>query len=405
MNRPFEKEILQTLLQKYQKRVDEGKAETNRRIFLKPSSVCRGYGGRTIDIQDKENFDYAVERCAENHFLFYRRKSGSSLIDEIWLNVNEVSRIEQYLQENYGIVPKESLLKQFQDEVQRSMNGPLTRSYGTELLKQSAHQIRKEEASLSLDVMKMLAFLEKNQEDLYIREASMLVYGTSKYFEEPQRMSAVCRAVRQVDSDDELEEEREDLVLEKYHVFNVEQEIRLKGKITLHFRNADIPVDQLADGIAVSSSDLRFLVSAEVTATRFLTIENKTSFERYHDPDTACMYLGGYASRHQIAFIRKVYHDNPSLDYAHFGDIDIGGLKIHQNLCRMTEVPFHLFHMGTEELNDPACQSCLQKLTENDLANAVSIEKDPAYEEIISVMKKKGKLEQEIISLRLMKQS
>lgn len=405
MNRPFEKEILQALLQKYQKRVDEGKAETNRRIFLKPSSICRGYGGRTVDIQDKENFDYAVERCAANQFLFYRRKNGSSLIDEIWLNINEVGHLEQYLQEQYGVVPKSSLFRQFQDEIRRYMRGHLSESYGNELLKQSVHQIQKEEASLSIDVMKMLAFLETNQKDLYIREVSMLVYGTSKYFEEPQRMSAVCRAVRQADHCDELYEEREDRVLETYHVYNVEQEIRLKGKIILHFPNADLPVEQLSDGISFSSADLSSLQSVEVSASRFLTIENKTSFERYQDPDTACMYLGGYANRHQIDFIKRVYKDNPSLDYAHFGDIDVGGLKIHQNLCKMTGVSFHLFHMGIEELNDPAYASCLQKLTENDLANAQSIEEGPAYRDIISVMKKKGKLEQEIVSLNLMKQA
>ena len=71
----------------------------------------------------------------------------------------------------------------------------------------------------------------------------------------------------------------------------------------------------------------------------------------------------------------------------------------------MTGVPFHLFHMGTEELNDPAYDSCLQKLTENDLVNVQSIEEDPEYRDVISVMKKKGKLEQEIVSLHLMKQA
>ncbi len=67
-----------------------------------------------------------------------------------------------------------------------------------------------------------------------------------------------------------------------------------------------------------------------------MTIENKTSFQRLRDGDSAMMYLGGFANRHQIEFLKKVISDNPNVRYYHFGDIDIGGFLIRKHLCRET---------------------------------------------------------------------
>ena len=36
-----------------------------------------------------------------------------------------------------------------------------------------------------------------------------------------------------------------------------------------------------------------------------MTIENKTSFQRMVDEKCSYLYLGGYANRHQITFLKK----------------------------------------------------------------------------------------------------
>lgn len=38
-----------------------------------------------------------------------------------------------------------------------------------------------------------------------------------------------------------------------------------------------------------------------------MTIENKTSFQRLKDENFAMMYLGGFANRHQIEFLKKLF--------------------------------------------------------------------------------------------------
>ena len=101
----------------------------------------------------------------------------------------------------------------------------------------------------------------------------------------------------------------------------------------------------------------------------------------------------------QRDFLKKVYFDNPSAVYRHFGDIDAGGLYIHEHLCRVTGIPFRLYRMSREQLEDPYFQSCLHPLTEQDRVRLQSLEKQEAYRELAGYMLKRGvKLEQEIVS-------
>lgn len=51
------------------------------------------------------------------------------------------------------------------------------------------------------DVLKAVAFIENNQEELYMREMSMKVYGDSKYFENIT-LQSVCSILREYSNRD-----------------------------------------------------------------------------------------------------------------------------------------------------------------------------------------------------------
>ena len=68
-----------------------------------------------------------------------------------------------------------------------------------------------------------LALLQENERDLYVREASVLVYGDSKHFEE-ERYEAVCGIIREALGKPAAEAEAYDEILQLYHISNVEQE-------------------------------------------------------------------------------------------------------------------------------------------------------------------------------------
>jgi hypothetical protein len=114
------------------------------------------------------------------------------------------------------------------------------------------------------------------------------------------------------------------------------------------------------------------------------------------------MYLGGFANRHQIDFLKKVIADNPDVTYRHFGDIDVGGFLIHKHLCRETSKYFELYCMGIQQLKDERFQSCLKELTRNDRNRGETFSDDAVYGEIWKYMKEHDvKLEQEIVSYYL----
>ncbi len=117
-------------------------------------------------------------------------------------------------------------------------------------------------------------------------------------------------------------------------------------------------------------------------------------------------YLGGYADRYQRNFLKLVYASNQDAAYKHFGDIDAGGLWIHHNLCEITSINFELFGMSVDELKNCEYAMCRHRLSENDRSRLQELKTMDTYAEVVHYMLEQDvKLEQEIVSLDLMKRS
>ena len=109
--------------------------------------------------------------------------------------------------------------------------------------------------------------------------------------------------------------------------------------------------------------------------------------------------MGGYATRFQRDFLKKVYQDNPEVQYWHFGDLDAGGFYIHENLCRVTGIPFGLYRMSVTELQDERFCGCCQPLSDRDRVRLESLTGKVLYRKAAAYMLEHNvKLEQEIIS-------
>jgi DNA topoisomerase VI subunit A len=253
--------------------------------------------------------------------------------------------------------------------------------------------------------LKMFCFLEKNKENLYVREASMLVYGDSKWFEN-NNYEEVCTFLRYAIGINREESERNDAVLGLFNVVPAEQEIFIKGDWQIEWEQYVLNTSKLSGGIAISSGDVYSIKMITVYNENVMTIENKTSYQRIKDRNYAMMYLGGFANRHQIEFLKKVILDNPNVKYLHFGDIDIGGFLIHKHLCRETSKNFEMYCMGIEQLKDVRFSHCLKEMTDNDMSRLESLIEDTTYSEILKYMKEHNvKLEQEIVSYYLGKEN
>ena len=173
----------------------------------------------------------------------------------------------------------------------------------------------------------------------------------------------------------------------------------MKGDISLRFAGKTLELGAFKDGIEFFSDDLAALEQVIVRTPEFRTVENKTAYYRCQDPEVSFFYLGGYAARFQRDFLKKVYQDNPDIQYRHFGDLDAGGFYIHENLCRVTGIPFELYRMSRAELQDVRFAPCCQPLSSRDRGRLESLSGNARYRDVIAYMLEHNvKLEQEIIS-------
>ena len=154
------------------------------------------------------------------------------------------------------------------------------------------------------DILKALAFLEGNNEFLYLREASMLIYGDSKHFEQYRR-SQVCSVISKylcANGEDVFEDEN---LLERFNVYDTDQDICIKGPVELVISNKKIDISDLTGGVSFSIKDLDRISDISVGCKKVITVENKTPFLRMQG-ECCYIYLGGFATKPQIAFIKKL---------------------------------------------------------------------------------------------------
>lgn len=397
----YKKAILDGLLKKYNIRHAKN-ITTNRRIILKPADVYKNYARNNAEIVEKQDIHEAVSELSGMGFITAEYLKFSDDIEKIYLSEERLDAIYEYLKDEYGVVPQSAISKQVHKTVEKYIcTGEVVKKYCEDILAQTEDprcSLVPERIEANL---KMIRFLEKNEENLYVREASMLVYGDSKWFEN-NNYEEICTFLRTATGRSREESEKNDAILSVFHVAPAEQEIFIKGNWKIEWQQYTLEISKLQGGIAIASGDVRNIQSVQISAENVMTIENKTSYQRMKDKNSAMMYLGGFANRHQIEFLKKVIADNPNVKYLHFGDIDIGGFLIHKHLCRETSKNFELYCMGIRQLRDMRFSHCFKALTDKDLSRLETLTEDTSYSEVLNYMKEYNvKLEQEVVSYYL----
>lgn len=160
-----------------------------------------------------------------------------------------------------------------------------------------------------------------------------------------------------------------------------------------------IDLSKLNGDIAISSNMLQDIESIDIRGKSVITIENLTSFHTFNQPDIFAIYLGGYHNHVRREFIRKIYEQNPSKTFYHFGDIDAGGFYILEHLKKHTGVDFKPYKMDVETLKK--CHAYCKPLTENDIVRLERLLNMHAdYRSVILYMIENNcKLEQEAVNL------
>lgn len=395
----YEVKIVNALLKKYYKRKSIHKNnEIHRRIVLPIDKVLKDYASYNVDLEEKELVNNAIKVLEAKGFITLSKLKFSDDCQKVYLVEDNVFYLEEYAAKELEIMPRSFVA----DELYEIIKGYKGKGIIVDFyIDEIENTIKNSSAPLDSvkeeDILKALAFLESNNEFLYLREASMLIYGDSKYLE-LNRRAQVCSAISRylsANGEDVFEDEN---LFESFNVYDTDQDICIKGPVELEINGRKINIDGLGGGLSFSIKDIDQIINISVNCKTVMTIENKTSFLRMGG-ECCYIYLGGFATKSQIVFIKKLIDDNPDKEYLHFGDIDAGGFWIHKKLCEQTGKKFLLMNMNASCFQDDRFKNCLKPLTETDVKRLMKLKEDFNYSECIEYMLRNNeKLEQEIIS-------
>ena len=240
------------------------------------------------------------------------------------------------------------------------------------------------------DLLNAVKAVLSNQNEIFIRELSVKLFNNSK------RLETIENTVRSLlykygEYDDK------ETVLEEHNIIKTPTYVMVKGKGILHCGET-IDLSKIKGDIGLSTQTLKALSSVELKGANVITIENLTTFHKYHSDNELVIYLGGFHNSIKRDFIKLVAECNSNAVFKHFGDIDAGGFYILEHLKRKTKINFIPYNMDIKILEDN--KEHWIKLTENDKNKLSFIAENECYSEIIDFMiKNECKLEQEAIAL------
>lgn len=402
----YEERILQTLLDSYERsRLSRGENEVAVHIAfpITPKTMPIYFDENSLAYEEIHGTAGHLEEMGYTCSVWKGGKKNH-ILQKIVLCDEKVDEIYRHL----GRVP-EKQMQQAQlavlQELKTECSTPVARNFICWLMKR-LEQGKTVKEYLNLDdtegsrrLIRAIHRIETNQKEIYIREFSVQCFGDSK---ELEKKSGLIGKIFRRFSDD-MEDMDNDVILAEYGIYRTPNYVYVKGSGRLRIGTPeayDIDLRSLRQGIGLSGEDLDGLEwKVDVSVKRIITIENLTTFFRWEEPDSVLIYLGGYHNAVRRKFLQKLYQVFPEAEYFHFGDIDVGGFEIYEDLCRRTGIPFTTYKMGISEMEQ--YEQYTRELTENDRKRMDSLLNNEAYENvwpILRYMKEHGKkLEQESI--------
>ena len=329
--------------------------------------------------------------------VIWKDHKQGHFIQKVRMNADQIDEIYRYT----GRKPKHGLEEENRVFLQKYLNedAPVTVNFVGYLLERlENHKSVKEYITLenlqeTEKFLRACVSVEQNKTPCYIREFSIQHFQDSKYFEQIE--SRIIRVFRQFD--EEYKEMDAVELLAEYGIYQTPDFVYFKGDVRLLVDGEEMNLSLLKQGIGISGEDIENIRFSDFSRIqKVITVENLTSFFRYHEENSLLVYLGGYQNRVRRKLLQKIYDASPAAKYYHFGDIDAGGFLIFLDLRKKTEIPFESFRMDLDTLKQYSQYG--KKLTETDKKRLEKLGEEKEFSEVIRYMLEKNiKLEQECI--------
>ncbi len=174
-----------------------------------------------------------------------------------------------------------------------------------------------------------MLYLEK---PVWRRVFSAMVFGKTKAFEQ-EYQSRILSVLRQYSPF--CEEGMTDAELLKVHgILTYSQTLEWKGPLRYHIgEGISVDTSDSLYGTVINAQTLEHAVPAALPGVRrVLIIENKANYEDMeYRPDTLYLFCHGFFSPKEMAFLKGIAAvAEDGTEYLHWGDMDLGGIRIFQ---------------------------------------------------------------------------
>jgi len=398
----YNKRILNALLDSYENSLlFNGENKVNIRISFpfSPKTIPEYFDESSMAY---EEIHTGIKMLEQKGYVQIVWKKDNHIIQKVILNEKAIQEIYFYLER----VPKaENIRKTLQllRKIQCTHTTPICSAF-LEYLINRILQGKSVKEYIELNNLKKIeqlvfaiAYIENNKTGCYIREFSIKYFGDSKVFE--SLLSRVAKVIHRFDK--RFAEMDIYAILSEYSIYHTPNYVYFKGNGILHFDKSCIDLESLKQGIGISGEDLSLMkIEESRKIKRVITIENLTTFFRWSEKDSLIIYLGGYHNSVRRGLLKVIYTQIPEAEYLHFGDIDVGGFEIYEDLCKKTGIPFNPYYMDLSTLKN--YERYAKKLTANDKIRIAYLQdkiQECAYLDVLSYMLKRNiKLEQECIA-------
>lgn len=194
-------------------------------------------------------------------------------------------------------------------------------------------------ASFNADLLRALAALAEIETPVLERTLSTRLFGDSKRLE--LLRGAVLSVLRRHAPGADAFDDDDWALLRAQGLERIPEYIPLAGPLILRLPGGGEQPPALLDlaafrpSVALSAAMLRRAEIATCSARMIISVENATSFSELlaiRPPDMLALYSGGFASPAVIGLLRAIHMCRPELPLFHWGDIDVGGLRILAHL-------------------------------------------------------------------------
>lgn len=384
----YEKTILNKLLDKYEKSKSfSGVNKVNQTFLIKIPALFPQYADHA-NYELFQGVNEAIDVLIRKK-LIAAKISKANVCDEVSLNLEAVDQAYQYLGRTQKKDINEALLlllNEYMDKNEILRNfcevqiERLRENKSVQYFNGNLQEFR--------DILYAVECLLKVESESFARDFSVRLFKDSKLFD--QISHKVISLLFEYGDFPEKEQ-----VLETLNIVKTPTYVNFRGAGIVVLSGQRIDLNSLKSDIAISSIMLEDIERIEITGKKVMTVENLTSFHTAAKEDTFLIYLGGFHNRIRRDFIKKIYRQNPNVEYLHFGDIDAGGFHILKHLRKSTGVDFKPYKMDLDTLikhND-----YWRRLTENDRSRLKRL-KGSEFDDLIDFMLENNcKLEQEAI--------